>query len=176
MNPLLAQIQDLQNKVNSLNDAREFYDLETASSPGLSHSTHKYSQSRRCDKIAEQSDLLGKETQMSAPEERINVEEQHARKKNDSFPRGRQIAQMIYDHSELLALMKLFLILQIHSVSLYKVTTFKIPIQDGSKLCWLEVKHPKIMSRNVSLNKMPIRESVQLQTVLALYKQEIDQT
>ena len=30
MNQLFAQIQDLQDKVNSLNDEREFYDLETA--------------------------------------------------------------------------------------------------------------------------------------------------
>ena len=34
---LLTHIQDLQNKVNSLADAREFYDPETASSPGASH-------------------------------------------------------------------------------------------------------------------------------------------
>ena len=34
---LLTQIQDLQNKVNSLSDAREFYDAETASSSGATH-------------------------------------------------------------------------------------------------------------------------------------------
>ena len=34
---LLTQIQDLQNKVNSLSDAREFYDPETASSSGATH-------------------------------------------------------------------------------------------------------------------------------------------
>ena len=34
---LLAQIQDLHNKVNSLADAREFYDPETASSSGVTH-------------------------------------------------------------------------------------------------------------------------------------------
>ena len=34
---LLAQIQDLQNKVNSLSDAREIYDPETASSSGATH-------------------------------------------------------------------------------------------------------------------------------------------
>ena len=34
---LLAHIQDFQNKVNSLSDAREFHDLDTASSPGASH-------------------------------------------------------------------------------------------------------------------------------------------
>ena len=34
---LLTQIQDWQNKVNSLTDAREFYDPETASSSAASH-------------------------------------------------------------------------------------------------------------------------------------------
>ena len=34
---LMAQIRELQNKVNSLSDAREFYDLETASSSGATH-------------------------------------------------------------------------------------------------------------------------------------------
>ena len=34
---LLAQIQDLQDKVNSLNGAKEFYDPETANSSGVSH-------------------------------------------------------------------------------------------------------------------------------------------
>ena len=34
---LLTQIQDWQNKANSLSDAREFYDPETASSSGASH-------------------------------------------------------------------------------------------------------------------------------------------
>ena len=35
VNQLLAEIQELQDKVNSLNDAKEFYDPETASSCGL---------------------------------------------------------------------------------------------------------------------------------------------
>ena len=34
---LLTQIQDSKNKVNSLSDAREFYNPETASSSGASH-------------------------------------------------------------------------------------------------------------------------------------------
>ena len=34
---LLTQIQDLQNKANSLSDAIEFYDPETASSSGATH-------------------------------------------------------------------------------------------------------------------------------------------
>ena len=34
---MIAQIQDLQNKVNSLSDAREFYDPESGSSFGATH-------------------------------------------------------------------------------------------------------------------------------------------
>ena len=34
---LLIQVQNLQKKVNSLSDAREFYDPDAASSPGSSH-------------------------------------------------------------------------------------------------------------------------------------------
>ena len=37
MNQLLSQIQTLQEKVNALNAQKEFYDLETASSSGMSH-------------------------------------------------------------------------------------------------------------------------------------------
>ena len=37
VNQLVVQIQKPQDKVNSLNDAREFYGLATASSSGLSH-------------------------------------------------------------------------------------------------------------------------------------------
>ena len=37
VNQFLPQIQDLQNKVNSLTDAREFHDPDTASSSGASH-------------------------------------------------------------------------------------------------------------------------------------------
>ena len=37
VNQLLTQIQDVQNKVNSLSDAREFYDPEAARSSGATH-------------------------------------------------------------------------------------------------------------------------------------------
>ena len=37
VNLLAVHIQELQDKVNSLNDSREFCDLETASSSGLFH-------------------------------------------------------------------------------------------------------------------------------------------
>ena len=36
VNQLMVQIQELQDKVNSLNDSRDFFDLQTASSSGLS--------------------------------------------------------------------------------------------------------------------------------------------
>ena len=34
---LLSQIQELQDKLNALNDEKEFYELETACSFGMSH-------------------------------------------------------------------------------------------------------------------------------------------
>ena len=37
MNQFMVQVQELQDQVNSLNDARHFFDPETASSSGLSH-------------------------------------------------------------------------------------------------------------------------------------------
>ena len=37
LNQLLVQIQELQDRVNSLSDSREFYDPETASSSGSPH-------------------------------------------------------------------------------------------------------------------------------------------
>ena len=37
MNKLMVTIQELQDKVNSLNDSRDFHDPEPASSSGLSH-------------------------------------------------------------------------------------------------------------------------------------------
>ena len=37
VNLLLARIQELHDKVNSLNDPKEFYDPGTASSSGMSH-------------------------------------------------------------------------------------------------------------------------------------------
>ena len=40
---LLTQIQDLQNKVNCLSEAREFYEPETASSSGATHAPSQHS-------------------------------------------------------------------------------------------------------------------------------------
>ena len=44
---------------------------------------------------------------------------------------------------ELLALMKQLLINQIYSMFLYKEDAFRISIQDGIKLFYLQVKYPK---------------------------------
>ena len=49
LSQLMAQIRELQNKVNSLSDAREFYDPESWSSSGAtprSQSTLYYSESQ----------------------------------------------------------------------------------------------------------------------------------
>ena len=37
VNELLSRIQDLEDKVNALNEEKEFYDPETASTSGMSH-------------------------------------------------------------------------------------------------------------------------------------------
>ena len=62
---------------------------------------------------------------------------------------------------------------QISSMFPCKEMTFRISIQDGTQALLSANEVPK---ENVlgSLYKMKIRESVQLQTVLATYKQEID--
>ena len=56
-------------------------------------------------------------------------------------------------------------------MSLDKEMTFRSSIQDGMKLYCLQVKYPRTWRVRY---KMRVRESVQLQTVLALYDQEID--
>ena len=60
---------------------------------------------------------------------------------------------------------------QIYSMSLYKEMTFRSSIQDGMKLHCLQVKYPRTSRVRY---KMRIPELVQLQTVLALYDQELD--
>ena len=69
---------------------------------------------------------------------------------------------------ELLALMKQLLIHQICAMFPYQEMAFRISIQDGSKLYHLQEKYPRV------LFKMGIRESVEHQTVLAMYQREND--
>ena len=54
----------------------------------------------------------------------------------------------------------------------YKEMTFKYSTQDGTKLYYLQVKYLQRMSWKVC--KLTIRDSLQLQTVLAINDQEID--
>ena len=52
VNQLMVQIQELQDKVNPLNDAKEFYDPETAGNSGViprSQLTNEYSESTWID-------------------------------------------------------------------------------------------------------------------------------
>ena len=80
----------------------------------------------------------------------INFEEQHAQK-YERFLRGRQMAHVVYDyfrvvgaHDAVLDLSDLF-----SSISLYKEMSFRISIQDRTKLYNLQVKYPRNMSWRV---------------------------
>ena len=80
---------------------------------------------------------------------------------------------MMNDHFRQLGLMMQFKTYQIFSMFLFKVMTFKISIQDGIKhlLIANEIPPETVLE---DLYKMKIRGSLQLQTVLAMYKKEID--
>ena len=86
--------------------------------------------------------------------------------------RVRQIASAIYEYCRITGARGG--VLDFTDLFSVKVTIFKILIPDGTKLYYLQVKCPRT---NVlySLYKMRIRESVQLQRVLAIYEQEVNQ-
>ena len=69
--------------------------------------------------------------------------------------------------SELVALMQQILTYQISFIWACMKRTFRISIQNGIKLYYLQVKHPQKISSE-GLYKMKIRESVQLRTLLAM--------
>ena len=103
---------------------------------------------------------------------RIDVEEQNAQT-YDRFLRGRQIAHMIYDHFRATGAHDAALDLSDPSnVSLqgHDIQDFG-PRWDQALLSASEIRKENVLE---SLYKMRIRESVQLQTVLAMYEQEID--
>ena len=101
---------------------------------------------------------------------RVDVEEQTAQK-HDRFLRGRQTADMMYEHFRAIGAHEAALDLSdLFNVS-SQVDVFRISILDGTKLYYLQVKYLNVLE---SLYKMKIRESVKLQTVLAIYEQEID--
>ena len=88
---------------------------------------------------------------------RVSVEEQCARK-NDRFLRGRQIADMMYEH---FLAMKQHKAYQICSTSAYKMTTSKISMYDGTKLHYQQVKHLTEMVLE-GLYKSKLQDPVQL--------------
>ena len=103
---------------------------------------------------------------------RVNVEEQECSKKYDRFPRGRQLACMIFDH---------FRATGAHDAldlsDRVDVSSQGDDIQDfDTRWDQTPVSACEVPKENVleSLYKMKIRESVELQTALAMYEQKID--
>ena len=104
---------------------------------------------------------------------KVSLEEQKAQKE-DGFPRGRQIAFMIYDcfrvtgaHDAVLDYADLF------SVALHDDNIQDFDTRwDGVLLSMSKIPSDDILE---SLYKLRIRESVQLKTVLELYDMEIHQ-
>ena len=99
---------------------------------------------------------------------RIHVEEQQAQKYDTLSVEDRLLIRSRNTFA-LLALMKRFAVYQICSMSLYKEMTFRISFLGGTNL---QVKYLKNVLE--SLYKMKIRESVQLEIVLAMYDQVLD--
>ena len=104
---------------------------------------------------------------------RTNEEEEQAQAQ-DRFLRGRQIAHMIYEH---------FRATGAHEAALDLSDLFTVSLQgddiqdfdtrwDQALLAATEIPKENVLE---SLYKMRVRDSVQLQTVLAMYEQEIDQ-
>ena len=106
---------------------------------------------------------------MCTSEKRVSVEEQRAQE-HDRFLRGRPIADVIYEHfratgadEAVQSLSDLF------RKNAYRMMTFKISIQDGTKLYSHQVKIPTKMVLEGLYNSKS-QDSVQLQTVLPLYE------
>ena len=103
----------------------------------------------------------------------VSLEEQKAQKE-DRFPRGRQIAFMIYDY---------FRVTGAHDTVLDYADLFSVALHDDNiqefDTRWGEVllSMSKIPSDDIlqSLYKLRIRESAQRKTVLELYDMEIHQ-
>ena len=116
---------------------------------------------------------LNKIIQNSHFKKEVSLEEQKAQKK-DRFPRGRQIAFMIYDY---------FRVPGAHDTVLDFADLFSVTLRDGNvqefDSRWDEIllSMTKIPSDDVleSLYKLRIREYDQLKTVLELYDMEIHQ-
>ena len=116
---------------------------------------------------------LNKIIQNSQFKKKVSLEEQKAQKE-DQFPRGRQIAFMIYDY---------FRVIGAHDTVQDYADLFSVSLHDdniqGFDTRWDEVplSMSKIPSDDIleSLYKLRKRESDQLKTVLELYNMEIHQ-
>ena len=116
---------------------------------------------------------LNKSIQNSQFKKKVSLEEQKAHKEN-RFPRGRQIAFMIYEY---------FRVTGAHDTVLDYADLFSFTLHDDNiqeyDTRWDEVQltMSKIPSDDIleSLYKLRIRESAQLKTVLNLYEMEINQ-
>ena len=116
---------------------------------------------------------LNKIIQHSLFKKKVSLEEQNAQKE-DQFPRGRQIAFMIYDY---------FRVTGAHDTVLDYADLFSVTLHDdniqGFDTRWDEVllSMSKVPSDDIleSLYKLRIRESAKLKTVLELYDMEIHQ-
>ena len=112
--------------------------------------------------------------QNSQFKKKVSLEEQKA-PKEDGFPRGRQIAFMIYD---------CFRVTGAHDAVLDYADLFSVTLHDNddgqdfdTRWDGVLLSMSKIPSDDIleSLYKLRIRESVQLKTVLELYDMEIHQ-
>ena len=104
---------------------------------------------------------LNKIIQNSLFKKNVRLKEKKAR-----FPRGRQIAFMIYDYFESLALMTQYWIMLIYSLLLFMTIIFGNSVQDVMQ------SSDDILG---CLYKLRTRESAQLKSVLELYDMEIHQ-
>ena len=94
----------------------------------------------------------------------VSLEEQKGINGRPISPRE-EIACMIYEYFRWLEHMKLFLIIQIYSVSLHMATISSILIPDGTRLCSQQMKFPMTGFWKAR------RRCEYVQTVLAMYEQ-----
>ena len=79
---------------------------------------------------------------------KVSVEEQRAQKHN-RFLRGREIAYMIYDHFQATGAYDAAQGPTDPSKICYRMTAFKISMQDGTNFCWQQVSYLTRMSQKV---------------------------
>ena len=104
---------------------------------------------------------------------RISLEEQKVQMQ-DRFLHERQAAYMIHEYFRVTGHMMLLLIIRICSYHFYMATISRIFTLDGTRIRHQQVKFQMTRFRKVC-TKMRMRESDQLQTLLALNEKDIAQ-